>query len=136
MNKNFLKIIYKVYLEADDISASRIQSSIHFVETMLEDAGNVYFKGAAIDNESSIEEFTLRYYIENEIHEDSCTSAEDAESFAFDMAEFLDAIAAAHSYMDLEGSLIWEYQGEKKEYRFQSESGMDYCNMTLIDYDK
>lgn len=123
-----LDITYKIYLEADDISQSRIQSSISFVKNQMESRGNVYLKDAAIDNESDLDEFSLRLYMEHEIHEEVCSSPDDAESFVLDLAEVLDAIASAHSYMDMEGSISWAYQGEQKKYRFQSESGTKYCD--------
>ncbi len=124
-----MKIQYKIYLEAEDISQPRIQSSIAFVKNMLQGCRNVYFKSAALDDESSLDEFALRLYIENDIQEAPCSSPEDAESFVLDMAEFLDAIAAAHSYMDMEGSFTWEYGGRQKAYQFHSESGLGYCEM-------
>lgn len=124
-----LSITYKIYLEADDISGSRIQSSAAFVKNLLENHRSPYFKNAGFDNESDIEEMVFRFYIENEIHEDVCTSKEDAKNFVLDMAEILDSIAAANSYMDMEGSFTWEYQDEKKSYTFQSESGLDYCDI-------
>lgn len=124
-----LSIIYKIYLEAEDISASRIQSSIAFTKNLLAHSANPYFKNADLDDESDIEELTLRFYIENEIHEASCAFEEAAKSFAFDLAELLETIAAAHSYMDIEGSLIWQYLGEQKTYKFRSESGLDYCDI-------
>lgn len=124
-----LSITYKIYLEADDISASRIKSSTAFMRRLLEGSRNSYLKYADIDDESDLDEFTMRFYIENSIHEDVCTSTDDAESFVLDMAELLDKAASAQSYMDMEGSFSWEYDGRQKKYRFQSESGQDYCEI-------
>ena len=113
-----LSIIYKIYLEADDISASRIKSCTAFMRRLLEGSRN-----------SDLDEFTMRFYIENSIHEDVCVSTDDAESFVLDMAELLDKAASAQSYMDMEGSFSWEYDGRQKKYRFRSESGQDYCEI-------
>lgn len=124
-----LSITYKIYLEADDISASRIKSSTAFMRHLLEGSRNSYLKHADIDDESDLDEFTMRFYIENSIHEDVCTSTDDAESFVLDMAELLDKAASAQSYMDMEGSFSWEFDGRQKKYRFQSESGQDYCEI-------
>lgn len=124
-----LEITYKIYLEAEDISGSRIQSCIANVRNLLTGHRSVYLKNASIEDESEIEEFVLRLYIEHEVYEQPCTSNEDAQNFVLDLAEFLDTVAAANSYMDLEGSFSWSYGGEKKSYTFHSESGMDYCDL-------
>lgn len=124
-----LSITYKIYLEADDISASRIKSSTAFMRHLLEGSRNSYLKHADIDDESDLDEFTMRFYIENSIHEDVCASTDDAESFVLDMAELLDKAASAQSYMDMEGSFSWDFDGRQKKYRFQSESGQDYCEI-------
>jgi len=125
-----LEISYKIYMEADDISQSRIQSSIAFVRNRMENCRSVYLKDAVFDDESDLDAFTLRLYVEKEIQEEVCTSPEDAESFVLDLAEVLDAAAAAHSFMDLEGEFSWKYHGEAKKYTFRSEGGCDYCDFT------
>ena len=124
-----LSITFKIYIEADDISASRIKSSTTFMRHLLEENRNSYLKSAKIDDESDLDEFTLRFYIENDIYQDECSSKEDAESFVLELAELLDQVASAHSYMDMEGSFSWEYDGRQKRYRFQSQSGLDYCEI-------
>lgn len=124
-----LSITYKIYIEADDVSASRIKSSTAFMRRLLEGSDNRYLKQADIDDESDLDEFVLRFYVENSIHEDVCTSEDDAESFVFDIAELLDKAASAQSYMDMEGSFSWEYDGKQKKYRFHSESGQDDCEI-------
>ena len=111
-----LSIQYKIYIEAHDISAARIKSSTSFMKGLLND-------------ESELDELTLRFYVEKEIHEEECSLPDDAESFVLDLAELLDKAASAQSYMDMEGSFFWEYDGKQKRYRFQSESGMDYCEI-------
>lgn len=128
-----LEISYKIYLEADDISQSRIHSSIAFVKNSMENCRSVYFKNAAYDDESDMDAFMLRFYVEQDIREESCSAPDDADAFVLDMAEFLDAIAAAHSFLDMEGSFSWSFHGEKKSYQFRSESGQDYCDFTEQD---
>lgn len=124
-----LSIQYKIYIEAHDISAARIKSSTSFMKGLLNDSRNGYLKNADIDDESELDELTLRFYVEKEIHEEECSLPDDAESFVLDLAELLDKAASAQSYMDMEGSFFWEYDGKQKRYRFQSESGMDYCEI-------
>ena len=127
-----LNIKYSIYLEAEDIAWSRISSSITFVKNLLDRCSSVYFKNASFDDESDLDESVLRFYIENEFHEDQCSRQEDAKSFVPDMAEFLDAVAVANSFMDMEGSFSWEYDGEKKYYQFHSESGDDFCDFEEV----
>lgn len=123
-----LEISYKIYLEADDISQSRIHASVGFVKNLMQNCHSVYLNHASFDDESDLDAFMLRLYVENEIREEACASPEDAESFVLDMAKLLDAVAAAHSYMDMEGSFSWKYHGEEKRYTFLSEGGCDYCD--------
>lgn len=127
-----LEISYKIYMEADDISQSRIYSSIAFVKNRMENSRSVYLKHAAFDDESDLDAFTLRFYVENEFSEEECVSFEDAQSFVLDMAQLLDDVAAAHSYMELEGSFSWKLNDEKKAYSFRSESGLDYCDFEEV----
>lgn len=123
-----LKISYKIYMEAEDIGQSRIHTSIAFVKNQFARSRSVYLQSAAFDDESDLDAFTLRFYVENEVFEEDCTSLEDAQSFVLDLAQVLDETAAAHSFMDLEGEFSWSFQGEEKTYTFRSESGWDYCD--------
>ena len=132
MEQRKLEIRYKIYMEAEDISQSRIHSSIAFLKNRLENSRNRYLKNATFDDESDLDAFVLRFYVENEIIETTCSSPEDAESFVIDLAEILDAAAAAHSFMDLEGEFSWKYHEEDKKYTFRSESGWDYCDFTEV----
>lgn len=125
-----LNINYKIYLEADDISQSRIHSSIAFVKNLMQNCASGYLQQAVFEDESDLDAFALRFYIEKEIQEEDCSSPNDAESFVMDMAELLDAVAAAQSYMDMEGSFFQEYKGEKTAYSFRSPGGQDYCDFT------
>lgn len=130
MTENSLKITYKIYLESDDINQSRILSTTSFMKNLFENCQNSYFKNVTIDDESDLEDFSLRFYVEQEVNEEECTAPKDAETFIPDMMEFLDMAAQAQSYVDMEGSFAIEYQGKKESYRFVSEGGQDYCEIT------
>ena len=105
--KDPLWIRYKIYLEAEDISQSRIHSSVAFLKNRLEHSRNGYLNSAVFEDESDLDAFVLRFYVENEVQEESCLSPEHAESFIIDLAEILDDTAAAHSFMELEGEKIY-----------------------------
>jgi len=123
-----LKLSYKIYLEAEDIKQSRIGACASFLRNLFDNCGNTYFKNVEIDNESDMDDFSLRLYVDHTVEEEVCSNEEDAKGFILDFAEFVDKIAAAQSYMDLEGSFTYEYDGEKNAYRFISESGKDFCD--------
>ena len=55
MADNALKIKYKLYLEAEDVSQSRILSSASYLENVLHNHANPYIKCAQIDNESDFD---------------------------------------------------------------------------------
>ena len=55
MADNALKIKYKLYLEAEDVSQSRILSSASYLENVLHNHANPYIKCAQIDNESDLD---------------------------------------------------------------------------------
>ena len=128
MSENELVLTYKLYLEAEDVNQSRIISTTSFVKNLFANCGNTYLKQVEVDDESDLEDFALRLYVENEVKEIDCSAPEDANSFILDMAEFLDKIAMAHSYLEMEGNFSMEYQGRKATYSFSSESGQDYCD--------
>ena len=46
-----VKIEYKIYLEAEDVSQSRIISSTSYVKNLFQNCGNQYFKGVELDDE-------------------------------------------------------------------------------------
>lgn len=127
-----LKITYKIYLEAEDASQSRIRSSASFVRNIMENCNNVYFHSAQVDDESDVEDYILRLYVEHEINEEVCSSEENAKTFLEDMAEVLDMIAQANSYIDMDGSFSLDYAGEKQTYSFKSESGQGLCEFTEV----
>ncbi len=134
--KDPLWIRYKIYLEAEDISQSRIHSSVAFLKNRLEHSRNGYLNSAAFEDESDLDAFVLRFYVENEVQEESCLSPEHAESFIIDLAEILDDTAAAHSFMELEGEFSFRYRKEDKTYTFRSESGWDYCDFREREEDR
>ena len=130
MSENSLKITYKIYLESEDIKQSRIISTSSFMKNLFENCHNTYFKNVEIDNESDLDDFTLRLYVEHKVEEAVCTSPDDAATFIPDMVEFLDNIAQAQSYVDMEGAFTLEYQGKKESYQFVSEAGQAFCDFT------
>ena len=111
MAENQVKITYHIYLEAEDVSQSRILSSTSYVKNLFKNCGNHYFQGV----------------------EEECSVEADAKDFPADMAEFLDNIAQAHSFLDMEGDFTVEYQGEKVSFKFASEAGADYCDFEEIE---
>lgn len=125
-----LKINYKIYLEAEDVSQSRILSTTSYVTNLFKNCGNHYLQQASVDNECDMDDFVVRLFIEEMIEEEECVFPEDAKNFLGDMAEFLDAIALAQSYLDKEGSFSISYQGKEEAFDFISEAGSDYCDFT------
>lgn len=123
-----MEISYKIYLEAEDVSQSRILSTVSFVKNLFGNCTNRYLQKAAVDDESDLDEFVVRLYVEEVIEEENCTAPEEAKAFPSDMAEFLDAIALAQSYLDMEGSFTVTYQDVEAVYSFASEAGNDYCD--------
>lgn len=131
MSENQLKISYKIYMEAEDISQSRILSSEAYIKNVLADHRNPYIKCAKVDNESDLDEFVLRLYVEEEIEEE-CKDAEQAEAFLDELADLLSEIAHHHSYMDMEGSFSIAFEGENIAYHFSSEAGNSMCEFTEL----
>lgn len=125
---NSLKLTYKIYLEAEDISCSRIASTTSYFKNLFQSCTNSYLQKAQVDDECDMDDFTLRLYVEEKIEEEPCQNPEDARAFLGDMAEFVDAIAMAHSYLDMEGSFSVAYGDMEENYRFVSEAGKDYCD--------
>lgn len=124
----------KIFLEAEDVSQSRIMSSYSSVKAMLEESPNAYLKSMKIENESDMDEFFLRLYIQKEETEEKCSDAESAKGFLDDAAELLAEIAHAHSFLDMEGILKAEYQGEKEAYTFHAESGSAFCEFEETEF--
>ena len=76
MADNSLKISYKIYLEAEDISQSRISSTASYVSNLFKNCTNSYLQKAEVDNESDMDDFTLRLYIDEKVEEEACSSPE------------------------------------------------------------
>lgn len=123
-----VKINYKIYLEAEDISQSRIQSCTSFVNEIIKNHANRYLNRAKITDECDMEDFVLRLYAEEEITEAVCSSEEDAKAFVDDTVDLLFDIAHMHSFLDMEGSFSVELNGENRAYTFHSESGDSLCD--------
>lgn len=123
-----MKLTYKIYLEAEDVSQSRIMSTTSYFKNLFVNCTNHYLQTANVDDECDMEDFTLRLYVEETIEEEDCSHPEDAKAFLGDMAEFLDAIAMAQSYLDMEGSFSISYEGVEEDYTFESEAGKDFCD--------
>lgn len=128
-----IKITYKIYLEAEDVSQSRIMSTTSYFKNLFKNCTNHYLQAAEVDDECDMEDFTLRLYVEETIEEEKCSHSEDAKAFLGDMAEFLDAIAMAQSYLDMEGGFSVSYEGVEEEYTFASEAGKDFCDFFEVE---
>ena len=113
MADNSLKISYKIYLEAEDISQSRISSTASYVSNLFKNCTNSYLQKAEVDNESDMDDFTLRLYIDEKVEEEECSSPECAEGFL----------------ENIEGSFSISYHGVEDTFRFRSEAGSDLCDI-------
>lgn len=127
-----LKINYKIFLEAEDVSQSRIASSTSFVKNAVKNHKNPYINRADFDDESDMDDFALRLYADETVEEEDCANRDAAEGFIDNLVELLDEIAHLHSFLDMEGSFSIEYEGEALAYRFTSESGEGICNFHEI----
>lgn len=125
-----LQLSYKIFMEAEDVSQSRILSCGTQVRNQLANHRNRYLKQAKLDDESDMDEFILRLYVEEQVTEDTCTSREDAEGFIDEFVAFVREIAHVHSFLDMEGEFYISYEGEVISYRFASESGNPECDFT------
>lgn len=126
-----VKINYKIFLEAEDVSQTRILSCASYMKNVLAKNKNPYISRAALDNESDMDDFVLRLYVDETIEED-CENPEMAENFAFDMAELLTEMAEAHSFLDMEGSFSVSYGEKSTFYEFASEAGDDGCDFKEV----
>lgn len=128
MSENQLKVSCKIYLEAEDISQSRILSTAAYVRNLLVNSSNPYINRMQIDNESDMDDFILRLYIEEEFEEEECADMEKAKMLAPELAELLSEIAQAQSYLDMEGSFAVSYGEKTEDFQFTSEGGNAYCD--------
>lgn len=123
-----VKISYKIFLEAQDVSQSRILSCASYMRNILAGCGNSYISRAVLDDESDMDDFALRLFVDEEIEEAECRDAKMAESFIDDMAGLVTEIAQAHSFLELEGSFSISYKGETLSYAYTSAGGDDGCD--------
>lgn len=128
-----MKMNYKIFLEAEDVSQSRILSCASYMKNMLANHRNPYISRAVLDDESDMDDFVLRLFVEETIEEETCSNQEMAEGFIDDMAELVTEIAQAHSFLDMEGSFSIAYEEESLAYAFTSTSGDDGCDFQLME---
>ena len=101
-----MKMEYKIFLEAEDVSQSRILSCASYMKRVLESCNNPYISRAELDDESDLDDFVLRLFV----------------------AELVTGIAEAHSFLDLEGSFSVTWKGTTSAYAFVSPGGDDGCD--------
>lgn len=128
-----LKINYKIFLEAEDVSQTRILSSTAFVKNIVSNHKNPYISCAAFDDENDLDDFVMRFYVEESIEEADCANPTYAKEFIDDIADLISNIAHAHSFLDMEGSFSITYEGETSAYTFASESGDAGCDFEEIE---
>lgn len=129
MTNEKLKIEYKIFMEAEDVAQTRILSTEGYIKKSLASHKNPYICRAEVDNESDVDEFMLRLYVEEEIEEETCENADAAEGFLDELAELLVEFARMQSYLEMEGNFSISFAGEQISYRFLSEAGN--CNCTF-----
>ena len=127
MAKGKLKIDYKIFMEAEDVAQTRILSTESYVKKSLAAHKNPYINRAKVDNESDLDDFILRLYVEEEIEEEECENTDAAEGFLDELAELLAEFAHVQSYLEMEGSFSISFEGEQIAYRFVSEEGDCNC---------
>ena len=62
MTEQTLEITYNIYLEAEDISQSRIMSATSYVTELINNHKNSYLNRAEFDDESNLDDFSFRLY--------------------------------------------------------------------------
>lgn len=130
---DLMKMTYKIFLEAEDVSQSRILSCTSYLKNVLANHKNPYINRAEVDDESDMDDFVLRLFVEENIEEEECTNREMAEAFIDDMAELVTEMAQVHSFLDMEGSFAIAYEGESVAYSYTSASGDDGCDFRLLE---
>lgn len=128
-----LKINYKIFFEAEDVSQTRIMSCAAYVKNVLANHKNPYINCAVVDDESDMEDFIVRLFVEETIEEETCTNREMAEAFIDDMAELVTEMAQAHSFLDMDGSFSIKYGDDALAYSYTSVSGDAGCDFQRID---
>lgn len=132
MGNGKLVIDYKIFMEAEDVAQSRILSSGSYVSKSLSAHKNPYIAKAVVDNESDLDEFIVRLYVDEHIEEENCENVDAAEEFLDELADLLTEFARMHSYLDMEGSFSISFEGEHIAYRFASEAGNCNCSFEEV----
>ena len=127
MENKKLIIDYKIFMEAEDIAQTRILSSEGYVRKSLKAHKNPYISRAKLDNESDLEDFILRLYVDEHVEEMVCENVDAAEGFLDELAELLTEFSRMQSYLDMEGSFSIHFAGEEIAYRFTSKAGDCNC---------
>lgn len=122
-----MKFNCKIYLEAEDVSQSRILSTTSYVKNLFGNAENPYIAGLQLEDESDMEDFVVRLYLEADIEEET-KDAETAKMLAPQLAELLTEIAQSQSYLDMEGSFSVSYEEQEERYKFASSGGDSFCD--------
>lgn len=128
-----VKLSYKIFLEAEDVSRSRIASYAANMKCILGNHRNPYINCAVVDDESDLDDYVLRLFVDETVEEDVCANKEMAEAFVDDMAELVTELAEANSFLDMEGSFSISYRGETLAYAYTSASGDAGCDFQLME---
>lgn len=128
-----VKLSYKIFLEAEDVSRARIASYAANMKYILGNHRNPYINCAVVDDESDLDDYVLRLFVDETVEEDVCASTEMAEAFVDDMAELVTELAEANSFLDMEGSFSISYRGETLAYAYTSASGDAGCDFQLME---
>ena len=132
MNTNEIKFNCKIYLEAEDVAQTRIISTTSAVKHVFKNNKNPYISAMQVEEDNDMEDFILRICASAEMTE-TCEEFADAEMLAPQLAEMLNDLAQAHSYLDMEGSLTVECGDLKESYHIVSERGEDFCDFEPVE---
>lgn len=123
-----LEIHYKLFLDAEDISQSRILSTAENVKGYFAEHENRYISRAVVENDSDMDEFVLQISAIGDIVEEKAESAAEAESFLDEFAELAATLAHVQSFFEMEGSFSIQFEGESIAYTFSSPAGSGNCD--------
>lgn len=126
-----IKLNCDIFLEAEDIAHTRIQSTTECLKNVFKVHKNPYIKAMQIDVNNNLNDFVLRIEVKSTM-EEVCEDLEAAEMLAPQLAEMLDEFSQAHSYLEIEGKFSAEYADVKESYRIVSEGGSSFCDFEPI----
>ena len=132
MENGKLMIQYKIFMDAEDVGQTRILSSASYVTKSLSAHKNPYIAAAKVENESDLDEFMVRLYVDETIEEEVCSNVDAAEAFLDELAGLLTEFARMQSYLEMEGSFSISFEGEEIAYRFVSEAGDSNCSFMEV----